>query len=98
MLSPDASRTTFVRTARTVIDMRGQAISPGEQISSLSERELMLIWGADDRTIPPRHHRELAARFPRARQLEIPAAGHFPQETAPHIVGPAIEEFLAHPS
>ncbi len=97
-LGDEISRRTFVRTARTVIDMQGQSISAGEQLDRLTERPVMLIWGADDRTIPPRHFRELAARFPRARQLEVPSAGHFPHETAADVVAPALEEFLLCPS
>lgn len=93
-LENDVNRRTFVRTARSVIGLGGQAVRAGDQVDSLAARPVLLIWGADDRTIPPRHHRQLAARLPRAQQLEVPGAGHFPHETAPGVVGPAIEHFL----
>lgn len=96
-LRSPATRSSFVRTARTVLDLYGQSVSAQNHLPMLAGRPVLLIWGGDDRTIPPSHHRRLAARLPSARTLEIPEAGHFPQETAPTLVVLAIEDLLAAP-
>lgn len=87
-------RRTFVREARSVIETDGQAVSALGQLQGLASRPLLLIWGSDDRTIPPRHFRELASRVPGAWQVEISQAGHFPHETSPEAVLRCIEAFL----
>jgi pimeloyl-ACP methyl ester carboxylesterase len=88
-------RKTFIRTARTVIDWRGQTVTAGRQTSLLGDIPVLVAWGADDTTIPPRHHHALADRVPHAVMVEIPDAGHFPHETAPAQLLSAVEGFLA---
>jgi pimeloyl-ACP methyl ester carboxylesterase len=53
-----------------------------------------VAWGSADRTIPPSHHEALAAAMPAFRTAEIADAGHYPHETAPERLLPAIERFL----
>lgn len=88
-------RHTFVRTARTVLDLRGQLVSAAGTFSILSEMPVMIAWGANDKTIPPHHHHALAHRLSDAYACEIPDAGHFPQETAPLALTRAVQAFLA---
>lgn len=87
-------RQTFVRTARTVINWRGQSVSATQHLRPLADLPIMLIWGADDRTIPPHHHRTVARMLTDPHLLEIPGAGHFPHETAPETVLPELLRFL----
>jgi hypothetical protein len=56
---------------------------------------LLVAWGADDKTIPPRHHHDLAERVPHAVTVEIADAGHYPHETAPKQLLSALQTFLA---
>jgi pimeloyl-ACP methyl ester carboxylesterase len=94
-LSDDHRRRAFLRTARTVIDWRGQTVSAGRQLGLLSEVPLLVAWGANDKTIPPQHHHALAERVPHAVTVEIAEAGHYPHETAPTQLLSALQTFLA---
>lgn len=94
-LSDERQRRAFLRTARTVIDWRGQTVSAIRQLGLLSDVPLMVAWGASDKTIPPQHHHALAERIPHAVAVEIAGAGHYPHETAPTQLLSALETFLA---
>lgn len=87
-------RRTFVRTARTVLDMQGQMMSATGTIAALVDIPVLLAWGADDRAIPPEHHRRVAKRLPLAQTCEILDAGHFPQESTPMALTDAMIPFL----
>ncbi|SHM72069.1 alpha/beta fold hydrolase [Cryptosporangium aurantiacum] len=93
-LAHPRQRRAFLRTARTVIDWRGQTVSASRQLSLLAELPVFITWGSRDRTIPPHHHQALARRIPEAHSLEISTAGHYPHETAPEQLLPAVHEFL----
>lgn len=93
-LATEKGRRTFILEARSVLDPDGQAVSASGQLEMLSSRPLLLVWGGDDRTIPPRHFRELVRKLPAITHLEIPHAGHFPHESEPEAVLSAIEGFL----
>lgn len=88
-------RTAFIRTARSVIDWRGQTVSAARQTALLRDVPVLVAWGAEDTTIPPRHHVALAERVPHAVMVEITGAGHYPHETATDRLLPAIKTFLA---
>jgi pimeloyl-ACP methyl ester carboxylesterase len=74
-------RTAFLRTARSVIDWRGQAVSAQRQTGLLDGLPVLVAWGSADSTIPPRHQRAFADVVPGAVTVEIPGAGHYPHET-----------------
>ena len=88
-------RRTFIRTARTVIDWQGQTVSAAPHLELLGDLPVLLAWGSDDRTIPPRHQRAVAERLPALHTAEITDAGHFPHETAPDRLLPRLRAFLA---
>jgi pimeloyl-ACP methyl ester carboxylesterase len=46
-------RQAFVRTARAVIDWRGQSVSALRQLHLLAGLPVLVVWGSADRTIPP---------------------------------------------
>lgn len=94
-LTDDQQRRAFFRTARTVIDWRGQTVSATRQLGLLRDVPLLVAWGADDKTIPPHHHHGLAAQVPNAVTVEIADAGHYPHETAPVQLLCAMQTFLS---
>ena len=94
-LAEPRRRRGFIGTARTVIGWRGQTVSAVGQLSLLAGVPIMLAWGSEDRTIPPRHHQAVARRLPDAVAVEIPSAGHFPHETAPEALLPRLHDFLS---
>jgi pimeloyl-ACP methyl ester carboxylesterase len=87
-------RRTFIRTARTVINWRGQSVSATQHLRQLTDLPVLLAWGSDDKTIPPRHHRAVADLLTRPHLVEIAGAGHYPQETAADRLLPAVQHFL----
>jgi pimeloyl-ACP methyl ester carboxylesterase len=90
-----ARRRAFIRTARTVITWRGQAINATEHLKQLRGLPVLLAWGTDDKTIPPRHHRAVAGLLAKPCLVEIAGAGHYPHETAPDRVLPPLRHFLS---
>ncbi|MEV0720940.1 alpha/beta fold hydrolase, partial [Asanoa sp. NPDC050611] len=93
-LADGRRRRAFIRTARTVIDWRGQSVSAAEHLKLLAQLPVLVAWGSADRTIPPSHHRAVAAATPAFFTAEIADAGHYPHETAPDQILPAIQRFL----
>ena len=94
-MSDARRRHGFVRTARAVLDWRGQTARATPYLRALVDVPVMLAWGTDDRTIPPSQYGALAEMLPAEHVVEILGAGHYPQETAVEQLLPPLEEFLA---
>jgi pimeloyl-ACP methyl ester carboxylesterase len=88
-------RTAFLRTARSVIDWRGQAVSAQRQTNLLHGVPVLVAWGSGDGTIPPHHHRAFARHVPGAVTIEIPGAGHYPHETDSAKLLRPVQAFLS---
>jgi pimeloyl-ACP methyl ester carboxylesterase len=95
LLTDAGRRRAFIRTARTVITWRGQAINATEHLKQLRGLPILLAWGTDDRTIPPHHHRAVAELLTDPRLVAITGAGHYPHETAPDQLLPPLRNFLS---
>lgn len=54
----------------------------------------LVVWGTDDRLIPPAYAEEFAARIPGARVEYIEGAGHLPQLEQPESVSRLVLAFL----
>ena len=54
----------------------------------------LLLWGTDDRLIPPSVGRRMAAELPRAAFVFVPRAGHAPPEEQPDAVNHLLLTFL----
>jgi pimeloyl-ACP methyl ester carboxylesterase len=93
-LAGSHQRRAFVRTARTVIDWRGQSVSASRQLGLLADFPVLIAWGSNDKIIPPHHHQALARQLPNARTVEISDAGHYPHETDAARLLPPIQHFL----
>jgi pimeloyl-ACP methyl ester carboxylesterase len=87
-------RRAFVRTARAVIDWKGQTVSATRQLRLLADVPVLVAWGTCDRTIPPYHHQTIIQQLPDSCAVEISGAGHYPHDTAPERLLPAIHAFL----
>jgi len=94
-LSDAATRQSFLRTLRSVVDYRGQAVSALNRLQLRGELPVMAIWGERDGIIPVDH--AYAAREARAdSRLEVlPNVGHFAQVEAPTEVVELIQDFVA---
>ena len=93
-LGVTGARRGFVRTARAVIDWRGQTVQASRHLGLLDGLPVLIAWGSEDKTIPPRHHQDLARRLPDPHLVEITGAGHYPHETAAARLLPPVHTFL----
>lgn len=59
------------------------------------DRPVLVVWGAQDRVMPPEHGRRLAALFPQGSHQEIPDSGTFIPEDQPDVLSAAIDAFIA---
>jgi len=94
-LSDAETRQSFLKTLRSVVDYRGQAVSALNRLRLREGLPIMAIWGDQDNIIPVDH--AYAAHEARSdSRLEIlPNVGHFPQVEVPNEVVELIEDFIA---
>jgi pimeloyl-ACP methyl ester carboxylesterase len=93
--SPDA-RLAFLSMLRGIGGISGQKVSALPFLSGLAVPTL-LIWGADDRTIPVTHGQEAVKLIPCAHLAIIPNCFHRPQVEAPQRFCELVLEFLDAP-
>jgi pimeloyl-ACP methyl ester carboxylesterase len=94
-LSDARTRQAFLRTLRSVVDYRGQAVSALNKLHVAAGLPTLLIWGDNDKIIPVAHayaaHDAVAGS-----QLEVlEGIGHFPHVEAPGAVAEILENFIA---
>ena len=94
-LADSQTRNAFLRTLRSVVDYRGQAVSALNRLHLTSDLPTMAIWGDQDKIIPVQHaHAAHAARA--GSRIEVLAGvGHFPQVERPSEVVDLIDDFIA---
>jgi pimeloyl-ACP methyl ester carboxylesterase len=72
-------------------------IRPLDEIAALLRgltQPATLLWGEQDRILPPAQGHWMAAHLPRAEFHLLPEVGHAPQEEAPELVNKIIIDFL----
>ena len=94
-LSDRQTRQSFLRTLRSVVDYRGQAVSALNRLQLRSELPVMAIWGEKDNIIPVDHAYAAQAAREGSRLEVLPGVGHFAQVEAPRKVVDLIEDFIA---
>ena len=58
------------------------------------EKEVLLIWGEEDATVPFKRSRDLLQLLPQAEFFPVPRSGHIPHFERPDLVHPRLIEFL----
>lgn len=74
--------------------MLGSFCSTYAQLGEL-RKDILLVWGRDDRTIPVRDSALLRKLLPEAQFLPIAHAGHIPHIERPEAVMPRLVQFLS---
>ena len=90
------SRAAFLRTLRSVVDYRGQAVNALSRLSARIDVPIMLIWGAEDKVIPLEHAYAALELRPDISLEVLPGVGHFPPAENPTRVVELIEDFVTH--
>jgi pimeloyl-ACP methyl ester carboxylesterase len=93
-LSDRQTRQAFVRTLRSVVDYRGQAVSALNRLHLSSELPALAVWGEQDSIIPAAHGYAAHAARPGTRLEVLPGVGHFPQVESPIALADIIEDFI----
>lgn len=94
-LSDGETRQSFLKTLRSVVDYRGQAVSALNRLQLREELPVMAIWGERDGIIPVDHAYAAHEARTDARLEVLPDVGHFAQVEAPMRVVELIEDFIA---
>lgn len=94
-LSDRQARESFLRTLRSVVDYRGQAVSALNRLNVHADLPVMAIWGDRDKIIPVEHAYAVHNARTDTRLEVLPGVGHYPQVEAPTEVVELIEDFIA---
>ena len=94
-LSDPAARQAFLRTLRSVVDHRGQAVSALNKLHLTADLPTLLIWGDCDRIIPVSHAYAAHDALTGSRLEVLDGVGHFPHAEAPTAVADILEDFIA---
>jgi pimeloyl-ACP methyl ester carboxylesterase len=88
-------RQAFLRTLRSVVDLRGQTVSALERLPQLvGDLPTLIVAGEQDRVIPPAHAQAAHAALPGSRLEILDGAGHHPQLDCPVELANLIDEFV----
>lgn len=93
-LSDADTRHAFLRTLRSVVDYRGQAVSALNRLHMSAQLPALLIWGDQDKIIPVTHGHAAHEALPGSRFEIITGVGHFPHVEAPDAVAGILEDFI----
>lgn len=88
------TRQAFLRTLRSVVDYRGQAVSALNRLNTKSDMPVMAIWGERDAIIPVGHAYAARQARPDIRLEVLADVGHFPHVERPYEVVELIEDFV----
>ena len=94
-MSDQQTRQAFLRTLRSVVDYRGQAVSALSKIHLSHGLPTLLIWGEQDRIIPVAHGYAAHEAAPGSRLEVLPGVGHFPHVESPTAVVDILDDFIA---
>lgn len=93
-LSDGPTRRAFLRTLRSVVDHRGQAVSALNRLNARTDFPVMTIWGDRDTIIPVTHAYSAREIRPDVRLEVLSGVGHFPHAERPLDVAALIEDFI----
>jgi len=86
------SRAAFLKTLRSVVDHRGQAVCALDRVRA--DLPTMIIFGDQDRCIPVAHAYSAHEAIPGSELHVIPGVGHQPQVQCPETVARLIGDFV----
>jgi len=94
-LADPATRSAFIHTARSVLDVLGQRVDARDRLYLAADLPLLVVWGGRDAIIPVAHGTSLAAATPTARLEVFSLSGHFPHLSEPARLAAVLTDFVA---
>jgi len=93
-LADPATRTAFIHTLRSVVDITGQRVSAADRLYLAAEMPTLIIWGDHDRIIPVDQGRASHAAIPGSRLEIFNGSGHFPHCEQPDRFSDVLIDFM----
>jgi pimeloyl-ACP methyl ester carboxylesterase len=93
-LADPETRTAFVHTLRSVVDVAGQRVSAADRLYLASEVPTLIVWGDHDRIIPVAQGRATHDAIPGSRLEIFEGAGHFPHCERPDHFARVVADFM----
>ena len=94
-LADPSTRSAFIHTARSVLDVAGQRVDARDRLYLASDLPLLVVWGGKDTIIPVSHGTSLAARVADARLEVFARSGHFPHLSEPARLADVLASWVA---
>jgi pimeloyl-ACP methyl ester carboxylesterase len=95
-LADPLGRQAFLRTLRSVVDIRGQTVCALDRLPRLvGDVPTLIVAGARDAVIPPGHAQAAHAALPGSRLVIMDDAGHHPMLDCPATLARLIDEFVS---
>jgi pimeloyl-ACP methyl ester carboxylesterase len=93
-LADAETRTAFLHTLRSVIDVEGQRVSAADRLYLAAEVPTLIVWGDHDRIIPVEQARTTHEAIPGSRLEIFEGVGHFPQCERPERFCEVLVDFM----
>lgn len=94
-MSDGATRSSSLRTLRSVTDHRGQAVGAQTRPPLAAQLPVQLIWGERDWVVPVQHGYAAHEALPGSRLSVLAGVGHFPHVDSPAAVADIVRDFVA---
>jgi pimeloyl-ACP methyl ester carboxylesterase len=88
------TRTAFLHTLRSVVDVGGQRVSANDRLYLAAAMPTLIIWGDHDRIIPVSQGHAAHAAMPDSRIEIFAGAGHFPHCENPERFCRVVVDFM----
>ena len=93
-LADAKTRTAFVHTLRSVIDVAGQRVSAADRLYLAGELPTLIVWGDHDSIIPVDQGRTTHEAIPGSRLEIFEGTGHFPHCERPDRFCKVLIDFM----
>ncbi|MDQ1509428.1 MAG: hypothetical protein QOG50_1272 [Actinomycetota bacterium] len=93
-LADAETRTAFMHTLRSVVDVGGQRVSAADRLYLAAEMPTLIMWGDHDRIIPVSQGHAAHETMPGSRLEIFEGAGHFPHCEDPERFGRVLVDFM----
>ena len=87
-----------LRTLRSLVSASGfriEKVTALQAVMRAIHQPTLIIWGRQDRLVPPDHARILEAKLPRSRTILFDECGHLPQRERPEQFNATVLDFLS---
>ena len=93
-LGDPETRTAFMCTLRSVVDLGGQRASASDRLYLAAEVPTLIVWGDNDPFIPVTHAHSAHEAMPGSRLEIFEGSGHFPHRDDPDRFAHLLRDFI----